>query len=91
MSTDRDRLMRQDEVLAICAVSKSHLYRMMAAGEFPKQVAVGRRSVRWRHCEVREWLEGLQQCQYVVVQRFRPCKWKAKMSAWLVGDGGGFA
>ena len=27
----------------------------------------------------------------VVVQRFRPHKWKAKMSAWLVGDGGGFA
>ena len=27
----------------------------------------------------------------VVVQRIRPYKWKAKMSAWLVDDGGGFA
>ena len=27
----------------------------------------------------------------VVVQRFRPIKWKAKMSARLVGNGGGFA
>ena len=30
-------------------------------------------------------------CHCVVVQRFRPYKWKAKMSAWLVDDGGGFA
>ena len=30
-------------------------------------------------------------CQFVVVQRFCPIKWKTKMSLWLVDDGRGFA
>ena len=30
-------------------------------------------------------------CHCVVVQRFCPVKWKAKMSLWLVGYGCGFA
>ena len=35
--------------------------------------------------------DGAYLIDIVVVQRFRPYKWKAKMSAWLVDDGGGFA
>ena len=45
----------------------------------------------WHHGTVADQRGSRLFVGIVVVQRFRPYKWKAKMSAWLVGDGGGFA
>ena len=49
-------LMRMPEVLALVNVAKSTLHAWIAVGLFPSQVQVGPRAVRWRACEVYDWL-----------------------------------
>ena len=51
-----DRLLRLEEVLDLCGLSRSELYRQMADGRFPGQVLVGMRAVRWRQSEVDKWI-----------------------------------
>lgn len=55
------QFLRLDEVLKLCAISKSHLYREIAAGRFPRPVRVGRRAIRWRLHEVVAWIESRPQ------------------------------
>ena len=54
-----DRLIRLDEVLEMCGISRSELYRQIADGRFPRPVKVGLRAVRWRLSEVEAWMAGL--------------------------------
>ena len=58
MEIERGRLMKIDEVLNICAVSRSRMYEMVARGEFPSPVRVGARAVAWRQREILEWIES---------------------------------
>ncbi|PML78143.1 helix-turn-helix transcriptional regulator [Enterovibrio norvegicus] len=52
-----ERLLKRPEVLKICGISKSTLYRMIASEEFPSQVSIsGKRSVGWRLSEIEAWL-----------------------------------
>ena len=39
--------MRLEEVLEMCSISRSELYRQIADGRFPRPVKVGLRAVRW--------------------------------------------
>ena len=48
--------MRLEEVLEMCGISRSELYRQIADDRFPRQVKVGLRAVRWRLSEVEEWI-----------------------------------
>ena len=41
-----NRLLRLDEVLELCGISRSELYRQMAEKKFPRPVRVGVRAVR---------------------------------------------
>jgi predicted DNA-binding transcriptional regulator AlpA len=50
-------LLTMPQVLLRVPFSRVHLYRLIAAGEFPRQVQVGARRVAWLETEVREWLE----------------------------------
>ena len=54
-----DKLIRLDEVLDMCGISRSELYRQIADGRFPRPVKVGLRAVRWRLSEVEAWMSGL--------------------------------
>lgn len=53
-----ERLLKREEVEALVGLGKNTLYRLIAAGEFPRQLAVGPRARRWRLSEVQEWLES---------------------------------
>ncbi len=50
------RLLRMTEVLELIPLSRSHLYRMIADGEFPRQVQLGARSVAWIESEIHQWM-----------------------------------
>lgn len=52
------RLIRLREVLAVCAMSRATLYRAMKANQFPAQVKLSARSVRWRENEVMAWIDS---------------------------------
>ena len=54
-----DRLMRLEEVLEMCSISRSELYRQIADGRFPRPVKVGLRAVRWYRSEVEAWIAAL--------------------------------
>ncbi|HGM9784387.1 helix-turn-helix transcriptional regulator [Proteus vulgaris] len=51
------KLLRLDEVLDRTGYSKSWTYKLIDKGEFPKQVKIGSRSVRFIESEVDEWIE----------------------------------
>ena len=51
-----DRFIRLPEVLSLVAVSRAQLYRLVALGEFPKQVKLGARSVAWLESEISAWM-----------------------------------
>ena len=54
----RDRLLRLPEVLQLVGLSKSTIYHMIAQGEFPDQVRLGRRAVGWWESEIETWKES---------------------------------
>ena len=57
MDSDDHRLMRLPEVVRLCGISRSQLYRMVRSGEFPAPVRISRRAVAWREKEILAWLE----------------------------------
>lgn len=53
-----DSLMRLDQVRARTGLSRSGVYSKIANGEFPRPVALGKRSVAWVESEVSAWVEA---------------------------------
>ena len=56
MTLDDLSLMRREEVLQACRLSKSTMYHFIEQGLFPEPVRTGPRSVRWRKSDVVIWL-----------------------------------
>ncbi|MGB1561609.1 MAG: helix-turn-helix transcriptional regulator [Sinimarinibacterium flocculans] len=52
-----DRLIRLPEVLARVGLRKTKVYALIAAGEFPKPVKLGRDSL-WVESEVSAWIQA---------------------------------
>ena len=52
------RFLRLPEVMERTGLSRSTLYVRMAAGCFPRPVALGRRAVGWIEAEVEVWVEA---------------------------------
>ena len=52
------RILRRNEVENCTGLSRSTIYVWMAAGTFPKPVALGARLVGWRESGVTAWLEA---------------------------------
>ncbi|MDN3554701.1 helix-turn-helix transcriptional regulator [Halomonas maura] len=50
------KLIRKNEVLARCAISKSTLHRLIQNGGFPRPVKISDRCVAWVEHEVDEWM-----------------------------------
>lgn len=58
------RLMRVKEVEAVLGRSRATLYRLVAAGDFPKPVKLGHGrsgAIAWREDEILEWIEARQE------------------------------
>lgn len=53
-----DRIMKLPEVLHVTGLSRSELYRLMAAGLFPQRRELGPRAVGWRASEVDHWVDA---------------------------------
>jgi len=52
-------ILRLPEVLARTGLSRTNVYRRVAAGTFPAPVALGPRAVGWRESDVIEWIDAL--------------------------------
>lgn len=53
-----DRLIKIDEVLHICGLSRSALYASIQKGEFPGQVKLSKKSSAWVQSEVLDWMNA---------------------------------
>lgn len=53
-------VLRLASVLARTGLSRSTLYRIMAAGAFPRSVRLGERAIGWRETDVEKWLASLE-------------------------------
>jgi len=52
---------RRPDVERITGLSRSTLYAMMAEGNFPKPIKLGKRAVGWREADIAAWLDGRPQ------------------------------
>ena len=50
------RLIRANEVLSQTGVTRTHLYRLMAAGKFPRSIRVTEGTSAWIESEVQQWI-----------------------------------
>ena len=49
------QFIRLPQVKEITSLSKSSIYRLIEDGDFPKQIALGARSVVWVRAQVEDW------------------------------------
>jgi len=55
-----ESLLRLAEVRRVVPLSRSSIYRMIDAGEFPMPVKIGPRAAAWRWADLREWIASRQ-------------------------------
>lgn len=53
-----DRFISMSEVLDRICLSKTHLYRKINAGQFPRPVPLGPQKVAFLESEIDEWMEA---------------------------------
>jgi prophage regulatory protein len=58
------RILRRPEVVHLTGLSTSTLYAMMARGEFPRPVRLGRRAVGWSDAVVQGWLAARTEASF---------------------------
>jgi prophage regulatory protein len=56
-----DKVQRRRDVLELTGLSTSTIYDMMARGDFPRPVRLGKRAVGWRESDLIAWLESREQ------------------------------
>lgn len=61
MTTATDRLLRLPEVMHLVGLSRTTIYSLIASGEFPRQIAIGPRSVAWYQQELETWITSKRQ------------------------------
>jgi len=52
-----DRLLRWPQLQELIPLSRSHIYTLMARGEFPQSINLGPRSAAWLESEVNDWVQ----------------------------------
>lgn len=53
-----ERLIRIDEVLHICGLSRSSIYAAIQKGDFPAQVKLSKKASAWVYSEVIAWVSS---------------------------------
>jgi len=56
-----DVCLRIKHVVAMTALSKSTIYRLMSAGDFPKSIKLTPYCIVWRKSAVQEWIKQREQ------------------------------
>jgi len=56
MSTDN--ILRRPQVETYTGLSRSTIYAMMARGDFPQPVRLGKRAVGWKQKTITQWIES---------------------------------
>jgi prophage regulatory protein len=51
-------VLRLPQVELLCGLSRSSIYRLEAAGQFPQRVKLSVRSVAWPRAAVEKWLKS---------------------------------
>ena len=51
------RLLRLPEVKAKVGLSRTAIYKLIAAGAFPRQISIGPRTVAWSQDDLEAWIE----------------------------------
>jgi len=54
------QIFRRKDLEERLKLSRSSIYAMMAEGEFPKPIRLGRRAVGWLSDDIEKWLRDLQ-------------------------------
>ena len=52
-----ETFLRRDDVERITGLSRSTLYALMSAGQFPKQFKISGRAAAWSQSEIAAWQE----------------------------------
>lgn len=52
------RMLKIDEVVDQTSLSRSAIYRAIAAGTFPRSRQIGPKRVAWAECDIDAWKEG---------------------------------
>ena len=60
-----ERMLTMRDVVARTTFSKTHIYRLIGAGEFPKQVKIGPRRVAFVEREVEAWMRDRTEAREV--------------------------
>lgn len=55
-TTSEIRLIRLSEVLRLTAVSRSHIYALIAQKKFPRGIKLSERTVAWLLTDVHRWI-----------------------------------
>ncbi len=50
-------ILRLPEVMGLVGLGRTTIYEMMAKGDFPRSVSLGRRAIGWISCDIRAWLQ----------------------------------
>ena len=50
------KILRRPDVEIATGLSRSTIYAMIAEGEFPKPVQLGKRAVGWRETDIAGWI-----------------------------------
>jgi prophage regulatory protein len=58
VSAASKQALRLPQVLSKIGISRSHLYRMVLSGQFPKSIKLSERTVVWNEAEIDQWLEN---------------------------------
>jgi prophage regulatory protein len=58
MQENRIKLIKLPQVMQITTLSRATVYRLIAKGEFPKQIKLSERASAWIEHEVLEWLDN---------------------------------
>src|SRR5262245_8888124 len=58
MDRSYPRLIGQREVTQMTSLSRAFIYKLMAAGDFPKSIPLAGNRVGWIHSEVLGWIEA---------------------------------
>ncbi|EAQ11167.1 AlpA family transcriptional regulator [Maritimibacter alkaliphilus HTCC2654] len=53
-----DNLLRRAEVEAITGLSRSGIYALMSANDFPRPIRVGKRAVAWKSSDITDWINS---------------------------------
>ena len=54
-----DRLSRLPEVIQITSISRTQIYRLIAAGTFPKQRRISHTVAAWKESEIAAWVDSV--------------------------------